>query len=92
MSGSSTVAIILAIVILIQILLIDINNYYDVLVDIISGDRKIRNMDVILIILFLPSSLLIFIDVKIFNSDMLARRIQNTKIYNWLKTEINIKK
>ncbi|WP_304576650.1 hypothetical protein [Romboutsia ilealis] len=92
MSGSSTIAIILAIIILIQLLLIGVNSYYDVMVDIFSGDKKIRNMDVILIILFLPSSLFIFIDIKILNSDILIKRIRGSKIYNWLKTEVNIKK
>lgn len=92
MLSSSKLAIIIALVILVQLLVLDITKYYNVMIDIFSGEKKIRHLDVILFILLLPSSIFMFIDIKILNSESMVKRIQRSKLYRWLKTEIEIKK
>lgn len=81
----------LSMIIFIQILILDMSKYYNVMIDIFSNEKKIRYFDIIMLILLLPVTVFLYLEVKFLNNDMIVDTVINTKFYKWLNTEIDQK-
>lgn len=91
MYQTSAPIMLLFIIILIQVLILDMSKYYNVMIDIFSNERKIRYFDIIMLIVVLPATVFLYMEVRVLNSDVIVDTVINTKIYKWLNTEIDQK-
>lgn len=78
-------------IIFIQVLILDMTKYYNVIIDIFSNEKKIRYFDIIMLVILLPATFFLYLEVKFLNNDIIVDTVINTKFYKWLNTEIKQK-